>query len=239
MISFIGLRTQEVAVGRNLQIILKPDTETLDEVVVVAYGTAKKESLTGSVSVVNSKKIEKRISTSVTGALEGSAPGVQVNNTYGEPGAAPSIRIRGFGTLVSGASNPLYVVDGVPFDGNIAEINANDIESMSVLKDAASAALYGNRAANGVVLITTKSGRGVNKPSISLQINQGIYNRGIPEYDRLGADKWMEAQWIALKNYTMTGSMGLDATAAANYATEHIVGDYIHRNIYEDRKSVV
>ena len=150
MISFIGLRTQEVAVARNLQIILKPDTETLDEVVVVAYGTAKKESLTGSVSVVNSKKIEKRISTSVTGALEGSAPGVQVNNTYGEPGSAPSIRIRGFGTLVSGASNPLYVVDGVPFDGNIAEINSNDIESMSVLKDAASAALYGNRAANGV-----------------------------------------------------------------------------------------
>ena len=233
MISFIGLRTQEVAVGRNLQIILKPDTETLDEVVVVAYGTAKKESLTGSVSVVNSKKIEKRISTSVTGALEGSAPGVQVNNTYGEPGSAPSIRIRGFGTLVSGASNPLYVVDGVPFDGNIAEINSNDIESMSVLKDAASAALYGNRAANGVVLITTKSGRGVNKPSISLQINQGIYNRGIPEYDRLGADEWMETQWLALKNYTMTGSMGLDATAAAKYATEHIVGDYIHRNIYD------
>ena len=211
MISFIGLKTQEVAIKPVLSIALKPDTEVLDEVVVVAYGTAKKESLTGSVSVVNSKKIEKRISTSVTGALEGSAPGVQVNNTYGEPGSAPSIRIRGFGTLVSGASNPLYVVDGVPFDGNIAEINSNDIESMSVLKDAASAALYGNRAANGVVLITTKSGRGVNKPSISLQINQGIYNRGIPEYDRLGADEWMETQWLALKNYTMTGSMGLDA----------------------------
>ena len=233
MISFIGLHTQEVEIKPVLSIALKPDTETLDEVVVVAYGTAKKESLTGSVSVVNSKKIEKRISTSVTGALEGSAPGVQVNNTYGEPGSAPSIRIRGFGTLVSGASNPLYVVDGVPFDGNIAEINSNDIESMSVLKDAASAALYGNRAANGVVLITTKSGRGVNKPSISLQINQGIYNRGIPEYDRLGADEWMETQWLALKNYTMTGSMGLDAAAAAKYATEHIVGDYIHRNIYD------
>ena len=108
--------------------------EALDEVVVVAYGTAKKESLTGSISVVDNKKIEKRITTSVTGALEGAAPGVQVNNTYGEPGSAPSIRIRGFGTLVSGASDPLYVVDGVPFDGNMAELNSNDIESMSILE---------------------------------------------------------------------------------------------------------
>lgn len=187
------MQTQEVKVQPTVKVVLKSDAEALDEVVVVAYGTAKKESLTGSVSVVDSKKIEKRLTTSVTGALEGSAPGVQVNNSYGEPGSAPSIRIRGFGTLVSGAAEPLYVVDGVPFDGNIAELNSNDIESMSILKDAASSALYGNRAANGVVLITTKSGRGSNKPSITLQVNQGIYNRGIPEYERLGADDWMEA----------------------------------------------
>lgn len=183
------MQSQEVSIKPTINIVLKPDTETLDEVVVIAYGTAKKESLTGSISVVDNKKIEKRITTSVTGALEGAAPGVQVNNTYGEPGKAPSIRIRGFGTLVSGASEPLYVVDGVPFDGNMAELNSNDIASMSILKDAASAALYGNRAANGVVLITTKSGHATNKPSITLQMNQGIYNRGIPEYDRLDADR--------------------------------------------------
>ena len=197
VISFIGMQSQEVSIKPTINIVLKPDTETLDEVVVIAYGTAKKESLTGSISVVDNKKIEKRITTSVTGALEGAAPGVQVNNTYGEPGKAPSIRIRGFGTLVSGASEPLYVVDGVPFDGNMAELNSNDIASMSILKDAASAALYGNRAANGVVLITTKSGHATNKPSITLQMNQGIYNRGIPEYDRLDADRWMEASWMA------------------------------------------
>lgn len=173
VVSFVGMQKAEVAIKANMRVMLKPDAELLEEVIVVAYGTAKKESLTGSVSVVDSKKIEKRITTSVTGALEGSAPGVQVNNTYGEPGTAPSIRIRGFGTMVSGASSPLYVVDGVPFDGNIAEINSNDIESMSILKDAASAALYGNRAANGVVLITTKSGRGSGKPSLNLQVNQG------------------------------------------------------------------
>ena len=240
-VSFIGMQTQEVAIKPNVRIAMKADTEVLDEVVVVAYGTAKKESLTGSISVVDSKKIEKRVTTSVTGALEGSAPGVQVNNTYGEPGSAPSIRIRGFGTMVStsdplsnkSASNPLYVVDGVPFDGNIAELNPNDIESMSILKDAASAALYGNRAANGVVLITTKSGRGSGRPSVTLQINQGIYNRGIPEYERLGADQWMEASWIAMKNYAMTGSMGLNATDAAAYASEHVVTDYARRNIYD------
>ena len=227
------MQKAEVAIKSNLRVVLKHDAELLEEVVVVAYGTAKKESLTGSVSVVDSKKIEKRITTSVTGALEGSAPGVQVNNTYGEPGTAPTIRVRGFGTMVSGASSPLYVVDGVPFDGNIAEINSNDIESMSILKDAASSALYGNRAANGVVLITTKSGRGSGKPSITLQVNQGIYNRGLPEYERLGINDWMETQWTALKNYAMTGAMALDATAAATYATEHIVGDYIHRNIFD------
>lgn len=227
------MQSQEVAIKPTVKVTLKADSEVLDEVVVVAYGTAKKESLTGSISVVDSKKIEKRITTSVTGALEGSAPGVQVNNTYGEPGKAPSIRIRGFGTLVSGASDPLFVVDGVPFDGNIAEINSNDIESMSILKDAASAALYGNRAANGVVLITTKSGRGSDKPSITLQINQGIYNRGLPEYERLGADQWMEASWIAMKNYAMTGSLGLSETDAAAYATKNMITGYARRNIYD------
>ena len=112
------MQTQEVAIKPTVKVTMRSNAEALDEVVVVAYGTAKKESLTGSISVVDNKKIEKRITTSVTGALEGAAPGVQVNNTYGEPGSAPSIRIRGFGTLVSGASDPLYVVDGVPFDGN-------------------------------------------------------------------------------------------------------------------------
>lgn len=194
------MQTQEVAIKSSMKVVMRSNAEALDEVVVVAYGTAKKESLTGSISVVDNKKIEKRITTSVTGALEGSAPGVQVNNTYGEPGKAPSIRIRGFGTLVSGAAEPLYVVDGVPFDGNMAELNSNDIESMSILKDAASAALYGNRAANGVVLITTKSGRNTTKPSVTLQVNQGVYNRGIPEYERLGADRWMETSWMAKKN---------------------------------------
>ena len=106
-------------------------------------------------------------------------------------------------------------MDGVPYDGSVNSITPEDIASMTVLKDAASAALYGNRAANGVVLITTKSGRGSDKPSITLQINQGIYNRCISEYERLGADQWMEASWKAMKNYAMTGSLGLGESDAA------------------------
>ena len=232
IVSFIGMKSQELGIKAKLSIVLKPDSEQLDEVVVVAYGTAKKESLTGSISVVDSKKIEKRVTTSVTGALEGSAPGVQVNNTYGEPGSAPKIRIRGFGSLVSGATDPLYVVDGVPFDGNIAELNSNDIESMSILKDAASAALYGNRAANGVVMITTKRGKSAEKPNVTLTINQGIYNRGIAEYDRLGANDWMEASWKA-KKYAMMSNKGMSAEEAAAYATENLIKESISRNIYD------
>ena len=231
VVSFIGMQSQELHIKANMNITLKADAEALDEVVVVAYGTAKKESLTGAISVVDNKKIEKRVTTSVTGALEGAAPGVQVNNTYGEPGKAPSIRIRGFGTLVSGASEPLYVVDGVPFDGNIAELNSNDIASMSILKDAASSALYGNRAANGVVIITTKSGRTANKPSITLQMNQGVYNRGIAEYDRLGADDWMEMTWLA-KKHSMMSNKGMSAAEAGQYATEHLISESVGRNIY-------
>ncbi len=231
-ISYIGYESQDVAPAdrSHIDIILEEASTSLDDVVVVAYGTAKKESLTGSVSVVDSETIEKRVTTSVTGALEGAAPGVQVNNTYGEPGASPTIRIRGFGS-VNGTNSPLYVLDGVPFPGNISEINPADIATISVLKDASSAALYGNRAANGVVLITTKKGS-TQKPQISASVNFGVYNRGIKEYDRLGADEWMETAWVAMKNYGMNSTLGYDEATAAAYATENLISGYTQRNIY-------
>ena len=228
------METQEVTIQPRMRIALKSNAEVLDEVIVVAYGTAKRQSLTGSITVVDSEKIEERVVTSVTGALEGSAPGVQVNNTYGEPGSQdPAIRIRGFNT-VNGSNAPLYVVDGVPYDGNISDLNSADIESMSVLKDAASAALYGNRAANGVILITTKKGKNIGKTEVTLSTNQGFYTRGIPEYDRLSADPWMEAQWTGLKNYAMTlSSLQYNEADAAAYATENLISSVIKRNIYD------
>ena len=140
-ITYIGMQSKTAKASSDMKIVLDADNHSLADVVVVAYGTAKRQSITGSVTAVDSKEIENRITTSVTGALEGAAPGVQVNSSYGEPGKAPTIHIRGVGTLVKDADQPLYVVDGAAFDGNISELNPNDIESMSVLKDAASAAL--------------------------------------------------------------------------------------------------
>lgn len=158
VVSYVGMETQELEIRPDMKIFMKGDTQMLDEVVVtVAYGTAKKSSLTGAISSVNKEQIEMRPVSSVTSALEGTTSGVQINSTYGQPGEEPSIRIRGIGT-VNGSSDPLYVIDGMPFGGNISDLNPNDIESISVLKDAASCALYGNRASNGVILITTKRG---------------------------------------------------------------------------------
>ena len=234
--SYIGMTTVQSKSAKNMRIALTPDDSMLEDVVVVAYGTQSKQSLTGSVSVVNSKKLEKRIGSNAVGALEGETPGVQVNNTYGEPGAAPSIRVRGFTSLKN--NDPLYVVDGAPFDGKIGqELNPNDIESISILKDAASAALYGNRAANGVVIITTKKAKGNVKPSVELSVNHGWYSRGIKEYERLGADQWMEMEWQAKKNSLMTGSQNMNATDAAAYATANLIDESIGRNIYDKAKN--
>lgn len=230
-ITYVGMEPIEVSARSNMRIVLTNDQTALDEVVVVAYGTAKRQSITGAVSSIDSKEIEKRIGTTVTGALEGAAPGVQVNNTYGEPGAEPTIRIRGIGSL-NGSNTPLYVVDGIIYTGNIADLNPDDIQSMSVLKDAASAALYGNRASAGVIIITTKSGSS-NKAQINLKVNHGFYNRGIPEYDRMGVTDFMETSWKALKNWAMTGSLGLDEAAAKEYAGKNLITSVNLRNIFD------
>ena len=228
-ITYVGMEPLEVAVStKTLKIQLKNDSQILDEVVVVAYGTQKKTSLTGSIQEVKSEAIELRPTTSVASALEGTVTGVRVNSTVGAPGQDPSIRIRGVGT-VNGNTNPLYILDGVPYSGNISDLNPQDIESMSVLKDAASAALYGNRASNGVILITTKKGK-QGKLNINVDIKQGTYSRGIPEYDRLDAREWMEAQWVNMKNNRMTA--GDDAATAGAYATKNLIADRVMLNIF-------
>ena len=230
-ITYVGMEPLEVAVSsKPLRIQLRNDANNLDEVVVVAYGTQKKTSLTGSIQEVKSEAIELRPTTSVASALEGTVTGVQVNSSYGQPGSDPSIRIRGIGT-VNGSSSPLYVLDGVPYGGSISDLNPQDIESMSVLKDAASAALYGNRASNGVILITTKKGK-QGKLNINLDIKQGTYSRGIPEYDRLGVNEWMEAQWMTLRNNRVMA--GADLATANAYATKNIIPDRLYLNIFQN-----
>ena len=228
-ISYVGMISRIVKSGQNVRTDLDIDAAGLEEVVVVAYGTQKKTSLTGAIQSVKSEAIEMRPTSSVTSALEGIVAGVQVNSTYGAPGSDPSIRIRGIGT-VNGSSSPLYVLDGVPFGGNISDLNPADIESISVLKDAASAALYGNRASNGVILITSKKGK-MGKLNVSLDIKQGTYSRGVPEYDRADARQWMELEWQNLRNSRMS-SNGEDAATAAAYASKNVIDDIVYLNIF-------
>ena len=245
-ITYVGMEPLEVAVSNKpLRIQLRNDANNLDEVVVVAYGTQKKTSLTGAIQEVKSEEILLRPTSSVASALEGTVTGVQVNSTYGVPGEDPSIRIRGIGT-VNGSSSPLYILDGVPFGGNISDLNPQDIESMSVLKDAASAALYGNRASNGVILITTKKGK-QSKLNVSADIKLGTYSRGIPEYERMGATQWMEAQWLNMKNNRISAMMneavpeGMTQEQwiasipgkASEYASKNLISDRLYLNIFQ------
>ena len=239
VISFIGYEMVEVAVAgkTRIDVSLKEDTHAIDDVIVVAYGTATKASLTGSVTSVKSADIEKRATSSVTSTLEGASPGIQVNSSYGEPGTSPDIRIRGFGSI-NGTNAPLYVVDGTIYGGSISDLNPADIESVNVLKDAASASLYGNRAANGVILITTKKGQS-DKLNVRMSTKQGVYTRGLAEYDRLGPDDWMEVMFNTYYNdyYGYLQSYGYPAAEAHRYATfytqEELIPYCIQRNIYD------
>lgn len=183
--SSIGYITVKEAVNTSmvLNIVLEPDTEHLEETIVVAYGTATKSSFTGSASMIGAETIESRVSTDVTAALAGTTPGVQIISSSGDPAAGGgTIRIRGIGSM-SASNSPLYIVDGMPYDGSIADINPADVESMSILKDASASAIYGARGANGVVLITTKRGSGSSEAKIRFDAKWGSNSRLIPQYD--------------------------------------------------------
>ncbi len=234
VVSFIGMKSEEVEIaGKDkFSIVLKDDVIGVDEVMVVAYGTAKKEAITGAVSNVTAKSIESRPVSSVSSVIEGKAAGVQVNNTYGEPGSDATIRIRGFSS-VNGSNSPLYVLDGVPFGGNVSDLNPQDIESITVLKDAASSALFGNRASNGVILITTKKGKS-GTTGIRVNINQGFYNRGIHEYDRVGPKDFMEIMWKGMRNNLMSDQPTKYPTAdvAGAEASKSLIATYLKYNIF-------
>ena len=158
-VTFVGFLPQTVKPSSSpLNIILKEDTQTLDEVVVVGYGVQKKSVVTASIAKVNSETLEQTSPVRMDNALRGLASGVQVIAGDGQPGAGTRVRVRGIGTI--NTADPLYIVDGMPLGGGLDNINPSDIESIEVLKDAASGAVYGARAANGVVLVTRKTGQG-------------------------------------------------------------------------------
>jgi TonB-linked SusC/RagA family outer membrane protein len=215
--SFIGFKPQDVEIGgkSKIDVVLVPDLFQVDEVVVIAYGTTKKSSFTGASAMIDGKKLEARPVTNITKAIEGTNPGIQVTSASGQPGSEQALRIRGFGSL-SASNSPLYVVDGVPYSGNIGNLNSQDIESISVLKDAASTALYGNKAANGVVMVTTKKGTR-DKSSIQITATQGLSTRSLPEYDRVSALEYYPLMWQSNYNSQVYASTPIaPATAALN-----------------------
>ena len=197
MFSYIGMLTQEVEIGdqTTINVVMEPDVIGVDEVVVVGYGTRMKEELTGAISTVSADKLATTTEVSVANRLQGQVAGVTVT-TANRPGGEGTIRIRGVGTIND--PNPLYIIDGVPAGpGN--NIPPGDIESISVLKDASSSAIYGTRGANGVIIITTKRGRANQQPNISVSVKTGISN-ATNQYDLLNTNEYAEAVWLSFAN---------------------------------------
>lgn len=231
--SYVGFATQEIAVGNQstIPVRLAPDASNLEEVIVTTFGTAKRAAFTGSAGVISAKQLQERPITNFAQALAGSAPGIQTTAGSGQPGSAPVIRIRGFGSISSG-NDPLYVVDGVPYAASIANINAQDIESITVLKDAASTALYGARAANGVVVVTTKKGQ-KDRSTISVNMTKGVNTRALPEYDRVGPDQYYPLMWEQYRNsvaYRATNPLSL---SAANLSATNTLSALVGYNVYD------
>ncbi|MDL2223812.1 TonB-dependent receptor [Bacteroidales bacterium OttesenSCG-928-M06] len=220
IVKYLGMEDQEVAVAPFVSVTMSASATDLDEVIIVAYGTAKKSAFTGAAASLKAEKLTTRSVSDITNSLSGQLAGVQVANLNGgQPGEAATIRVRGFGSMNS-ANGPLYIVDGVPFDGSLSSINPNDIESLTVLKDAAANAIYGARGANGVVLITTK--KGGQKAVVSVDAKWGANSRAVPNYDVITEPGlYYETYYKSLYN-----------SRAYNNYTQAEAHDYANRMLY-------
>jgi len=197
-ISYVGMDTKEEIIQPQMNIILKASSLALEEVMVVAYGTAKKSSFTGSADLIRNEKLESRTVANISKALEGTVAGIQSTSGGGQPGEGAKIIIRGIGSI-NANNDPLYVLDGIPYDGDINAINPADIENISVLKDASASALYGARGANGVIMISTKKGKS-GAPTVALKATWGFSSRAYPVYDRVNEAQYMELTYESMKN---------------------------------------
>lgn len=220
----IGFKDLEVAVeGRNeINVKLEPDSQLLDETIVVAFGTTTKEAFTGSASVVRSSDLEKRQTSNVINALVGNVTGLQMKGSSGAPGSSDGkINIRGVNSIGAG-SDPLVIVDGAPYPASLSNIPQSDIESITVLKDAASAALYGARGAAGVILVTTKKGNS-SKAVVNVDIKVGVNSRSVPDYDKVtDPAEYYEAYYAQLYNKYYYGN-GESADAAWEHANSQVL----------------
>ena len=219
-ISFIGFIEQTIPTAgqTTLKVVLVEDTENIDEVVIVAYGTQKKSTFTGSASVVKSEQLEKVMGTGFAESLQGMSAGVNVVNVQGNPGGNTRIEIRGISSM-SGKADPLYIVDGMPYDGDLNQINPSDIEAMTILKDAAATSLYGSRAANGVVVITTKKGKS-SGPQINFRGAWGTSDNAVPNPVKANPYQQLENTWYALY-YDALYYDKMTPQAAGDYASNN------------------
>lgn len=219
--SYIGYLSTEEEIGNRsvIDVSMDPDVQNLEEFIITAYGTADKGNFTGAAVAIKADQIANRPINNVANALEGQAAGVITTSASGQPGSTPAVRIRGIGS-VNSSSSPLYVVDGVPYDAAIGNLNPDDIEDITILKDASSAALYGSRAANGVIMITTKQGK-KNKPTFNLKVQQGVASRALPEYDRVNGDQYYPLTWESLRNGRLT--QGAEPAVASQFATDNLI----------------
>jgi TonB-linked SusC/RagA family outer membrane protein len=234
-VSYIGYKIQEIAISgdRSLRVVLEPDLVNIDEIMVVAYGTGKKSTFTGSATVVKNESLEKIRTSNVSQALQGQSSGIQVVNNSGQPGDDATIRIRGIGSI-NASSDPLYVVDGVAYDGYLNQINSADVESITILKDASATALYGSRAANGVIMITTKRGN-TEKGNINFRSTWGYSSLAVDMPRSLTPDEYTRLTWLAMKNGRMDA--GVSEAEAAAYATDNLVNE-LKINPYSINKPV-
>lgn len=234
-VSSIGYITAEYLVNgkTEINVSLKMDELSLEETIIVAYGTSKKGSLTGSAGVIDTKSIEKRVLSNISRAVEGTVPGVLMTSGTGQPGAAATMNIRGYGSI-NASQTPLYVVDGIPFDGSLNSINPADVESMTILKDASSGALYGARGANGVVMITTKKGQS-GKLQVSYTGSVGWSNKALKLYDVVDQRDYVQLTYESLRNnFVYTNNLDWEG---ASLAAKEALSDTFGGEIYNPFKN--
>jgi len=235
-----GMITQEIPVnGRTvIDVAMTEDVRLLDEVVVLAYGNVvSKAAYTGAASTIKGEKLAKEQTSNLSKGLAGKVPGLQTFSSTGQPGSAASINIRGLGSI-SASTAPLIVLDGVPYEGNLNQINNQDVESMTVLKDAAAISIYGARGSNGIILITTKKGQS-GKPQISFENRTGFNDRGVPAYDVMTSPKdYYELYWESIRNRRMY-TQNVSAAAAGLFASQTLVSNLGNYNSYDVPSNVL
>lgn len=236
--SYVGYQalTEPIRNRSVIDVEMTSGVSALEEVIVVGYGTVRKADFTGSATGISEKDLDKRPVSNVLVALQGAGPGVQTTTPGGGPGSSPGVTIRGIGSY-SASSGALYIVDGVEYMGGMANINPEDVESITVLKDAATIALFGSRGANGVVMVTTKSGKG-KKNTLNAKVQFGVNKNGVPNYNTATPGEYYELMWEALKNGLHYGSnVPLDVAAqiASGKLPRNAAGKQVYNGtVYDD-----